>query len=84
MEDYFCDDVEPFLFILIKVEDDEIFYLSQIFKEEAQLTLDWHIQSNSMIEFIQQNQVNETLIIIDIIMLIYVKDKKIVFKTIWL
>ena len=43
MEDYFlhCDDVEPFLFTLLKVEDDGIVDLSKIFKEEIEHSLIW-------------------------------------------
>lgn len=41
------------------VEDDDIINLFKIFKEEVQSILDLHIEPNSMIEFIQQNQVEE-------------------------
>ena len=49
MEDHFVhyDDVEPSLFTPMKVEDNEIIDLSEIFKEEVQHILDLSIELNS-------------------------------------
>lgn len=82
MEDYFvqCDDVEPSLFTLLKVEDDEIIDLPEIFKEEVQFTLDLSIEPNSMIEFVQENQVKETPITIDMIMCIHIENNKVILE----
>lgn len=53
MKDHFvhCDDFKRSLFTPIKVEDDEIIDLTEIFKEEVQPTIDLSIEPNSVIEF---------------------------------
>lgn len=82
MVDHFfhCDDVEQTFFTLIKVEDDGIVDLCDIFKEEVQLILDLTTKPNSMIEFVEQNQVDEPIAMIDIIMSIDIEDKKGILK----
>lgn len=82
MVDHFfhCDDVEQTFFTLIKVEDDGIVDLCDIFKEEVQLILDLTTKPNSMIEFVEQNQVDEPIAMIDIIMPIDIEDKKGILK----
>lgn len=82
MVDHFfhCDDVEQTFFTLIKVEDDGIVDLCDIFKEEVQLILDLTTKPNSMIEFVEKNQVDEPIAMIDIIMSIDIEDKKGILK----
>lgn len=77
---FYCDDVEQTFFTLIKVEDDGIVDLCNIFKEEVQLILDLTTRPNSMIEFVEKNQVDEPIAMIDIIMPIDIEDKKGIFK----
>lgn len=62
----------------MEVEKNEIVHLSKIFKEELQPTLDLNIKSNHMIKFVYQNQVEETPIVIDIIMFIHIENKKVI------
>lgn len=52
--------------------------MSKIFKEELQSILDLNITSNNMIKFVYQNQVEETPIVIDMIMFIYIENKKVI------
>lgn len=82
MEEHFVhyDDVKPSTFTSMKVEDDDIFDPFEIFKEEVQPTLDLSITSNNMIEFVQQDEVEETLVMIDMLMSILIKDKKFILK----
>ena len=61
------------------IEDDEIFNLSDIFKEEEEPTLDLHIEPNNRIEIVQQNQVEEAEMI-EMVLPIHIEDKKIVLK----
>ena len=61
------------------IEDDEIFNLSNIFKEEEEPTLDLHIEPNKRIEIVQQNQVEEAEMI-EMVLPIHIEDKKIVLK----
>ena len=61
------------------VEDDEIFYLSGIFDEVEQPTLNFCIEPNSMIEDVKQNQVEEVEII-KMVLLIHIEKKKIVLE----
>lgn len=53
MKDHFvhCDDFKQSLFTPIKVEDDEIIDLTEIFQKEIQPTIDLSIEPNSVIEF---------------------------------
>ena len=86
IEDHFVhlDNVEPFLFTSMKVEDDNIVYLSKTYKEEVQLTINLQIKPNSKIESVQQNQVKEALAIIDMIIPIHVEEIRLFLKKIWL
>lgn len=52
--------------------------MSKIFKEELQSILDLNITSNNMIKFVYQNQVEETPIVIDMIMFIHIENKKVI------
>ena len=54
IKDYFvhCVDIQPSFVTLIKVEDDEILGLYEIFKEEVQLTFYLCIEPNSVNEFL--------------------------------
>ena len=61
------------------VEDDEIFYLSRIFDEVEQPTLNFYIEPNSTIEDVQQNQVEEVEII-EMVLPIHIEEKKIVLE----
>lgn len=60
------------------VEDDEIFDISESFKED-QPTFDLHIQSNSTKEVMQQNQVEEAEMI-EMVLFIHIEDKKVVLE----
>ena len=56
--DNLCEKMhDVFLEDKTSIEDDEVIDLSKVFKEEVQPTLDLNIESNSVIEFVQQNQV---------------------------
>ena len=77
-----CDNVKPSLFTPMKMEDDEIIDLYEIFKEVLQPTFDLNIGLSNMIEFVWQDQVEETPTIIDMIMLINIKDKNVLLKEI--
>ena len=61
------------------VEDDEIFFLFGIFKEEEQSHLDLSSEPNSMIEIVPQNQVEEVEMI-EMVLPIHIEDKKIVLE----
>lgn len=60
------------------VEDDEIFDISESFKED-QPTFDLHIKSNSTKEVMQQNQVEEAEMI-EMVLFIHIEDKKVVLE----
>lgn len=62
------------------VEDDMIIDLFEVFKEEVQHNLNLSIEANSMIEFVQQNQVEEIPAMINIIMSIHIEDKKVIIE----
>lgn len=80
MEENFlhCDNVKPSLFTM-KMEDNEIIDLYEIFKV-VQPTFDFNIELNNIIEFVWQDQVEETPAMIDMIMSINIEDKSVLLK----